>query len=199
MYCFLQSFLELGSSAIMTTTSDLTSQLRTLLSELRSHAPSQNSSFERVQFIILKTLKTQALPFVNVVELQLEKKFDLIHGDQISRSVNSNSILLEYAIPQDPQRLQPILTGQPRILINNEWFRLFTRLKNYYRVTIRDFLSSDLQNEVVMRKLINFLEPKHGAKYIFVSTFKTQSGFVGFKLLRSLRIVLLKYWPLNFF
>jgi len=90
----------------------------------------------------------------------LETKFNLIHGDQIFQLVKPNSIVLEYAIPQDPQRLQPILTGQPRMQINNEWFGLFTRLKNYYRVTIRGFLPSDLQNEEVMRKLINFLEPK---------------------------------------
>jgi hypothetical protein len=96
-------------------------------------------------------------------------------------SAKPNSIVLEYAIAQDLDHLQFILTGQPRITVCGQQFRLFTRLKNYYRVTIRGFLSSDLQNEAAMRKIINFLEPKRGAKYIFIPTFKTQSGFLGFR------------------
>jgi hypothetical protein len=164
----------------MTTTTDLISQFKALLSELRTHSPTSTPSFERVQFIILKSYKAQSFPDLNNVEREVEAKFKLNHGDQIFLSAKPNSIVLEYAITQDLDRLQFILTGQPRITVCGQQFRLFTRLKNYYRVTIRGFLPSDLQNEGAMRKLINFLEPQSGAKFI-IPTFKTQSGFVGFR------------------
>jgi hypothetical protein len=168
------------SSVTMTTTADLISQFKPLLSELGPLIPSQTPIFERVVFITLKTFKAQSLPLLNDVELQWETKFDLIHGDQIFQSVKPNSLVLKYTIPQDLQRLQSILTEQPRIHINNEWFRLFTHLKNY-RITIRGFVPSDLQNEGVMRKLINFLELQRSARYTFIPTFKTQSGFLDFR------------------